>query len=478
MEMTISPVQLGLSSQPQAKASDTGFSDVLTEVRTAAPQMSDYTAQNEAFQGEISPEALPSEEIAAVTVIEESFSAEFESTVIQLVSNLSGGNAEENDRIISALLDILKRMQNNSEDDPAVNLAMELLAAMLGETDSKPAFEITFASAETTVTAVNTEITAILGEEAAPQQNAAEIPAQTDNISVQTAEVVQTAANVAPVTVKTEGEAETITQPQNVQTAENTTVQTSEMQASEAPADTYGKLLNEILAAAKKELGLTKAELVQPEKAVQPEAPVQSRQETVSIPFTLNRKDGTDELNSILGAVSDETADTQEIKAVPQTGEAAAVLTENIPQPTTTPVSETETKVEAPLPEQQLADEILSKPETIHGGRTEFTMELNPESLGKITVRLVSTEGRVEVNITAENDSTRQLLESRAENISAALKNNGVELERYQVVSDREEAQLMQESYDGSSKNPYGRNDENQQDEEHGDEFLEILQQL
>ncbi|MDE7233981.1 MAG: flagellar hook-length control protein FliK, partial [Ruminiclostridium sp.] len=95
-------------------------------------------------------------------------------------------------------------------------------------------------------------------------------------------------------------------------------------------------------------------------------------------------------------------------------------------------------------------------------------------------VRLISAGGRVQVSIAAENDATRQLLESRSDHIGAALKNNGVELERYQVVSGREEAQLMQDNYDGSSKNPYGHREEpaEEQPAEDGEDFLEILQQL
>ena len=48
-----------------------------------------------------------------------------------------------------------------------------------------------------------------------------------------------------------------------------------------------------------------------------------------------------------------------------------------------------------------------------------------------------------------------------------------------EYISGKTLAQLMQENYDGSSKNPYGRNDEEQPNEE-GEEnsFLEILQQL
>ncbi len=185
-----------------------------------------------------------------------------------------------------------------------------------------------------------------------------------------------------------------------------------------------------------------------------------------------NHRDATQELNSIL----------QPEEQLPER------RTEDTPVQNVQPVFVQQTEVreipnepaqvrEIP-PERQITEEILSKTETLSGGRTEFTMELNPESLGKITVRLVSTQGRVEVSISAENESTRQLLQSRGENIETALRENGVELERYQVVSERGNAQLTQDSYEGSSKNPYSRGEQQQETEDDDGDFLELLRQL
>lgn len=467
MEMTISAVQLSTSSQPQTKTSDSGFSDVLTEVRTASPQVSDnttaYTAQPSEQTENVSVQP-PAEEMSAEVTVE-CFSAEFEETVVQLITKATGiapDDSENMNRIVDALLEIIKKMAKKSEDDPEINLVMELLASMVGETNSEPAFTFSLTSKETTVTAVNTEITAILSAESTAEQASYNAPVQfaaPENAPAASVNPQNTELPTAKADVQAEPTADI---PQ---------------QTMELTPESTEKLLNDILSAAKKDLGLTKAEFTQTAEAAPAEVPVQTQTETKTVlPF--NHKDGTNELNSILG-MTDDTTDTQEVKIAPAEQNAAALFTGTAPQQTEAVKAEPAVQVEAPLPEQQLADEILSKPETLTGGRTEFTMELNPESLGKITVKLVSTEGRVEVNITAENDATRQLLENRAENISAALRNNGVELERYQVVSGQEEAQLMQESYDGSSKNPYGRNDEEQQnDESEENSFLEILQQL
>ena len=503
MEMAISAVMVGASSQPQSKASDTGFSDILSEVRAAAPQTVENTVKQPSYNAEsdYSAEASSMEEAEIIAEIDETVMTELKNTVMSLVSKAKVGNAEENDRIISALLDILKKMNDDNEEDPVMNLIMELLASMTGDVKDSDMFSFNLNVTEVTKTET-TEITAILSTETTAEATQTDVmsafaeqpqmsDAQTEAAPAQTTETVQFAQmveNNAEIPVQTVAP-EAVQQP--VQT--ETSVQTAEpVQTTEMPQETdIGNLLEDIISAARKELGLTKAELTTTPKQ-QAETPVMTQeipqQETqpaaaqTTFNMASNRKDGTGEPNSILGLDAEETAETQddgqEIKAVTTAQDNSAVVAGNVPQKTEMVTADTEVRVEAPLPEQQIVDEILTKPEVFEGGRTEFTMELNPENLGKITVRLVSTEGRVEVNIAAENDSTRQLLESRAENIGTALRNNGVELERYQVVSGQEEAMLMQESYDGSSRNPYGRNDEEQPQEDSEEDFLEILQQL
>ncbi len=492
MEMTISAVMVGASSQPQSKASDTGFSDILTEVRAAAPQTAENTVRQSSYstESDYSAEASSMEEAVVAAEIDETVMTELKNTVVSLVSKANGGNTEDNDRIISALLDILKKMNDDSEEDPVMALIMELLASMTGQTENSDLFSLNLNITEFTASE-STEITAILGTEStdeAPQtvlqsafaEAAEPAPVQTEEQSAQ--QFMQAVQAETEITA----EVQTVQQEMPVQQSEaQPAVPEQTAQTPEEPD--YNGLLKDILSAAREELGLTKAELTakpaEPQ-SVQQEMPVQESEAQPPVQQTafnmgLNRKDGTDELNSILGLDTEESADDgTETKTAPVTQDNSAALAGNIPQKTEIAAAEPEARVEAPLPEQQIADEILAKPEVINGGRTEFTMELNPESLGKITVRLVSAEGRVEVNISAENDATRHLLESRAENIGQALRNNGVELERYQVVSGQEEAMLMQESYDGSSRNPYGRNDEEQPQDDDGEDFLEILQQL
>lgn len=122
----------------------------------------------------------------------------------------------------------------------------------------------------------------------------------------------------------------------------------------------------------------------------------------------------------------------------------------------------------------QISDEIVKQLTTING-KSEFTMVLNPESLGKITVKLISEGGKLTVGIIAENQTTQQLLNSRAEHLETVLRQNDVQLENYQVVT--QEQNLFSQDYNGSSKNPYKQQQETKtQDDESSDEFKSFME--
>lgn len=61
--------------------------------------------------------------------------------------------------------------------------------------------------------------------------------------------------------------------------------------------------------------------------------------------------------------------------------------------------------------------------------KPEFEMQLQPEQLGKINVKLSYENGRVNIEITASRPETHSLLASSADEIKAILENNGVRLD-------------------------------------------------
>lgn len=122
----------------------------------------------------------------------------------------------------------------------------------------------------------------------------------------------------------------------------------------------------------------------------------------------------------------------------------------------------------------QIVSEVLNNlPE--EGGETTVMMTLNPETLGRISVKLVENAGKISVTITAESKETAAILASRAESMQESMRDSGTQLEKYQVVYGAEQdGRAEQQNYDGSSKNPYVREVEEHDDENEG-QFAEIL---
>lgn len=456
MEMAMSAVSVNVQAQPgssSASPSDSGFSEVLTGVRNAQPtdnapvQSDDAAAQLTDATQQTVVEAVETENVRNI-----------ENALIQLVKDLSGGDDKQQESIIRSLLEILKKMQKDGGDE-AKDLVMQLLMSMLNvETPDIPQIAV--------LPAQTIEPTAEIAEVIAPVQT-------------ETAAVMQEQPVVTQELPESNVQSETPVQTyeQSAQTAEQ-----PEENTAAKPTQDIGspeKLLNELLSEARRDLGLTKAEIVQrPQQESAPEQqteqqPQQQTAQTVAI--RMNHRDATQELNSILQP--EEQLPEHRTEETPAQN-VQPVFVQSTEVRETREVPDESTQVREIPPERQISEEILSKTETLSGGRTEFTMELNPENLGKITVRLVSTQGRIDVSISAENESTRQLLQSRGENIETALRENGVELERYQVISEREDAQLMQDSYEGSSKNPYSRGEQQQEMEDDDGDFLELLRQL
>ena len=110
---------------------------------------------------------------------------------------------------------------------------------------------------------------------------------------------------------------------------------------------------------------------------------------------------------------------------------------------------------------------------------TTLTMTLNPESLGKITMKVSEEAGKISLMVTAHNKETAEILTQRMEAMQQAAKDSGTQLEKYQVVyGPEQDSRAGQQNYDGSSKNPYVRQDaEETQKDESGSQFADFLKQ-
>lgn len=98
--------------------------------------------------------------------------------------------------------------------------------------------------------------------------------------------------------------------------------------------------------------------------------------------------------------------------------------------------------------------------------QSEYSLVLNPEELGRITVKLIkAADGAVSVTIAAENAHTQRVLEQHSELMQSNLRANGTNLASWQTVNESRQETYAQD-YNGSSKNPYFRRDDAQHTDE------------
>ena len=108
-------------------------------------------------------------------------------------------------------------------------------------------------------------------------------------------------------------------------------------------------------------------------------------------------------------------------------------------------------------------------------GKSTLTVVLTPETLGKITVRMVNESGKLTVEILTETQAAKELLQAKSEQLAYALKNDDVELTSYKVETSQ--AELFQRDFDGSSKNPYRQQSHGQQKND-TDDFENLLGEI
>ena len=122
---------------------------------------------------------------------------------------------------------------------------------------------------------------------------------------------------------------------------------------------------------------------------------------------------------------------------------------------------------------QKLVEQIISE----NREQNEYSLVLNPEELGKITVKMTkAADGAVSVTIVAENARTQRILEQNSELMQTNLKNSGVNLENWQTVNETQQNPGAQD-YKGSAKNPYSEqeNHSDEEQDEDGKSFADII---
>lgn len=97
--------------------------------------------------------------------------------------------------------------------------------------------------------------------------------------------------------------------------------------------------------------------------------------------------------------------------------------------------------------------QIVAKINLMHkGGRTSIHLQLMPEELGKIEIRLTTTAQGVGVVLTADSSSTEKVLDSQLKDLRQHLSDAGIEVTNLSIGKEEMEQQLAEQHYHPQNK--------------------------
>ena len=198
---------------------------------------------------------------------------------------------------------------------------------------------------------------------------------------------------------------------------------------------------------------------------------------TVNVTSTANRvQNASEELEMLKSAKFAKVKDSDTAEVVSKPTETANPLMSDQPI-VFTRTDGTEISVK-PSDIIEQATKLIEKAVEETKEQSEYSLVLNPEELGRITVKLIkAADGAVSVTIAAENAHTQRVLEQHSELMQNSLRSNGMNLASWQTVDESRQEAYAQD-YNGSSKNPYFRRENAQQnndDDNGGKSFADII---
>lgn len=392
--------------------------------------------------------------------------------------------------LLAELINTVENVDNAKSDkdgdsehnnDPAVQQVMTELAAMMNQT----AIPDDISDLSDEIYALTIKITGA-DEVQAVQQNVQEQAVQT--VQTQAAEQTQATGEAVEFTVKLETEQKSQAEAKPVQEVQpeakqaavtEAAVQTAENTGAQSEAQTDAGQSGQQDGAAQ----VQTAQAGQTEQA--PQEDVKFRSDVRSVEVRTAEKPQEAPQQEQTQVFADHTAQrsrvvfkSDELEAI-KSGDAAQAQPQGIPAES--PVVFTrqdgaEITVKPSEVAQQVSGKITERAADLKEGDVEYSITLDPEDLGRITVRMTKTaDGAVSVSIAAENSKTMKIIEDNGSAIQDTLRQNGVQLENWQTVSEsRQEPQAQ--DYQGSSKNPYRENENHRQDDDRdGESFAEII---
>jgi flagellar hook-length control protein FliK len=116
--------------------------------------------------------------------------------------------------------------------------------------------------------------------------------------------------------------------------------------------------------------------------------------------------------------------------------------------------------IEKTLPTQKIIDSVVNKvTQSISEGKTEIEINLIPENLGKLTVKIVSDEGKLSANIQVKNLEVKQALDAGIIKLKDNLNQNGINVEQINVSLSEDYSKDHQERFFNQTQQQTGSSD-------------------
>ncbi len=184
-------------------------------------------------------------------------------------------------------------------------------------------------------------------------------------------------------------------------------------------------------------------------------------------------------VESAKSAVSEELEMLRNAKAKPVSEEANVPVRAENPLGADSPIVFRREDGEVSVKPSEIISQTMKAVQTAiseNREQTEYSLVLNPEELGRITVKMTrAADGAVSVTIAAENSQTQRILEQHSELMQSNLKDGGINLESWQTVHESQQEARAQD-YSGSGKNPYfTQQDETDGDDDGEESFADII---
>ena len=106
--------------------------------------------------------------------------------------------------------------------------------------------------------------------------------------------------------------------------------------------------------------------------------------------------------------------------------------------------------IKIPIQPKEIINQIIEKAKVvITADKSEMMMDLKPESLGKLSLKVVTEQGIVMAKFVAESEQVKQILESNMQLLKDSLEKQGMSIQGFSV-SVRQDSNSSSESWQNS----------------------------